>query len=243
MDGLLRIRTPLLYPDGDVIDLFVQSGTQVHVLTDAGETMRWLRTQSLGGKLTDKQRKTVQDVCLTHNVEMFQGELFVSLDGSVELVDAVMRLSQACSRVADLWFTFRFYASRELVDDVAEFLDERSIRYERNVKSFGRSGTPWRTDFNTRTDEAAAMVMVLTTGARSASSRIVEHTAAAWYDLGNMRLNQANLKFVSLFDDTIDVWSDEDFRLLEPISEIAFWSRPAEFVNALHTCPANLTSM
>ncbi len=42
------------------------------------------------------------------------------------------------------------------------------------------------------------------------------------------------LKFLSLFDDTSDVWAEEDFRLLEPLSEIARWSQPDELVRVLH---------
>ncbi|MEI7749169.1 MAG: hypothetical protein WCI81_08845 [Chlorobiaceae bacterium] len=37
----------------------------------------------------------------------------------------------------------------------------------------------------------------------------------------------------SLFDDTSDVWTDEDFKLVEPLSTISRWSRPDEFVNIL----------
>ena len=41
------------------------------------------------------------------------------------------------------------------------------------------------------------------------------------------------LTFVSLFDDTADVWADEDFRLVEPLSMVSRWSRPDEFAAVL----------
>lgn len=41
------------------------------------------------------------------------------------------------------------------------------------------------------------------------------------------------LRFVSLFDDTVDVWRDEDVRLVESLSTISMWSRRDEFVRAL----------
>ena len=41
------------------------------------------------------------------------------------------------------------------------------------------------------------------------------------------------LTFVSLFDDTADVWSDEDFRLVEPLYTVSRWSRPDEFAAVL----------
>lgn len=38
---------------------------------------------------------------------------------------------------------------------------------------------------------------------------------AAWYDLSHMKVGAEPLEFVSPFDDTMDVWSDSDFRLVE----------------------------
>ena len=41
----LRIRTPYLYPDGDVIDLFIKWDERHFTVTDLGETLRWLSMQ------------------------------------------------------------------------------------------------------------------------------------------------------------------------------------------------------
>ena len=38
---------------------------------------------------------------------------------------------------------------------------------------------------------------------------------------------------LSLFDDTVNVWGEEDFRLVESVSDICRWSRPDEFEEAL----------
>ena len=45
------------------------------------------------------------------------------------------------------------------------------------------------------------------------------------------------LTFVSLFDDTADVWADEDFRLVEPLSMVSRWSRPDELAAVLSGAP------
>jgi hypothetical protein len=47
--------------------------------------------------------------------------------------------------------------------------------------------------------------------------------------LSHLKLVQAKLSFVSLFDDTEDVWQEEDFRLVQKLSTVARWSRPDEF--------------
>ncbi|MGH7928243.1 MAG: DUF1828 domain-containing protein, partial [Candidatus Binatia bacterium] len=47
VNGYVRIRTPYLYPDGDVIDLFFSEKNGSYTLTDLGETLGWLKMQSL----------------------------------------------------------------------------------------------------------------------------------------------------------------------------------------------------
>jgi len=43
----IRIQTPFLYPDGDVIDIFDRAEGDAVTLTDLGETLRWLRMQTV----------------------------------------------------------------------------------------------------------------------------------------------------------------------------------------------------
>jgi hypothetical protein len=51
--------------------------------------------------------------------------------------------------------------------------------------------------------------------------------------LSNLKVGPEALQFVSLFDDTMDVWSREDFNLVSELSEIAHWSKPDEFAAKL----------
>ncbi|HPO12196.1 MAG TPA: DUF1828 domain-containing protein [Candidatus Hydrogenedentes bacterium] len=228
-----RIRTPFLYPDGDSIDLFAKQTGGVWTITDLGETLRWLRMQSLSPKRSPKQQAIIEDVALNHGVEFFKGMLVVRCSSMPEYAPAVMRLAQAALRVADLWFSFRNRAVQSVVDEVADFLTERSFPYERGERLVGRSGKIWTPDFHVRVPARSSLVYVLTTGSRSASRPIVEHVLTAWYDLNQLTAGPEGLHCVSLFDDTADVWSDEDFRLVEPLSEVVRWSAPDEFGRVL----------
>lgn len=71
------------------------------------------------------------------------------------------------------------------------------------------------------------------TGSRAAARRVTEHVLADCVDLQHLKLSAVHIEFISLFDDTQDVWSDEDYRLLEPVSDIALWSRPDELERLL----------
>lgn len=232
-DGYVRIRTPYLYPDGDVIDLFLGEKGGVATLSDLGETLRWLRMQSASQHRTKRQESLVQDVRLTTGVELFRGMLMVRLQPGGSLADAVNRLSQAAIRVADLWFTMRTRAIETVTDEVEDLLREREVPFERSPTLVGRSGRKWRVDFQTRLPRRSSLVYVLATGSRAATRGVAEHVLATWYDLSHLKVGPEALNFVSLFDDTVDVWSDEDFRLLEDLSQIARWSRSDELPEIL----------
>lgn len=216
-----RIRTPYLYPDGDIIDVFCKLDGDVITVTDLGETMRWLRMQTVSARRSKKQKALIVDVCLTHGVEFYKGMLVVRWRPGESLADVVQRVAQAALRVSDLWFTFRTRAMESVTDEVADFLVERQFSFDRGEQLLGRSGRTWTVDFHVRTPIRSALVSVLSTGSRSAARRVSEHVLASWYDLNHLAAGPEALKFVSLFDDTVDVWGPEDFKLLEDLSTIA----------------------
>lgn len=229
----IRIRTPLMYPDGGIVDVFVLTRPDGYEVTDFGEALGWLRSQSLSGRFSDKQKRMVEDVCQTLGIELFRGQLVRRCGNVADLSETVMRLAQAVVRVSDLWFTLRTRAVESVADEVRDWLQERRIPFDRGVPHSGRSGRVWTVDYQTRTDERTSLVLLLSTGSRAAARRITEHAVAAWHDLNHMKVTQSHLGFVSLFDDTEDVWQKEDFRLVEDLSTIARWSRPDEVEQTL----------
>ena len=224
--GHVRIRTPFYYPDGGIVDLFVVRQGESLAVTDFGEALGWLRGQSIRGRRSPKQDNLVQDVCQTHGVELFRGQLVARLPGEDCLAATVVRVSQAAVRVSDLWFTMRNRAVESMADEVADFLAERRIAFDRGQKLAGRSGRTWNPDFHTRSPNRSCLMFVLATGSRTAARRVAEHVLAGWHDLAYLRTGASALTFVSLFDDTTDVWAEEDFKLLEPLSEVTWWSEP-----------------
>lgn len=228
-----RIRTPYLYPDGDNIDVFCKPQGEVTLVTDLGETTRWLRMQTVSPRRSPKQRALIEDACLTHGVEFYKGMLLARCRQAEQLSAVVFRVAQAALRISDLWFTYRTRSVESLTDEVADFLAEREFRFDRGEKLTGRSGRVWTPDFHVRSVQRSSLVYVLSTGSRSAARSVVNQVHTAFYDLNQLVAGPEGLKFVSLFDDTADVWSDEDFRLVEQLSTVTRWSQPDEFADAL----------
>ena len=228
-----RIRTPYLYPDGDNIDLFCRVDDHTATVSDLAETTGWLRMQSAASRRSPKQKRLIEDACVTHGVEFYRGMLQARCRPGDGLAQVVTRVAQAALRVSDLWFTFRTQAIQSITDEVAGFLTERRIEFNREHRLAGRSGRGWTIDFHVRTDPRSSLVQVLSTGNRAAAHGVAERVLAAWHDLNHLAAGPEALTFVSLFDDTADVWADEDFRLVEDLSTVSRWSRPDEFAAVL----------
>ncbi len=235
--GQVRVRTPFLYPDGDVIDVYVVERAGRIDVTDFGEALGWLRLQTPATRRTPRQNRLIQDVLLTQGVETFRGQIVARCPKQALVPDGVLRVSQAALRIGDLWYTMRVRSVESLSDQVADVLEERRIPFEREVKLPGRSGRIWTVDFQTRTPERSSLVSVLASGSRAAARRVTEHAVAKWHDLSNLRIGPQAVRFVSLFDDASDVWSSEDFKLVEDLSDVARWSHPEGLLQMLGTAP------
>jgi len=226
---LTRIRTPFLYPDGDFIDVFC---TDDGTVSDCGESTRWLRNQTVSNKRSLGQRRLIDDICQTNGVEFFKG-MVQSRVGNGTVGDAVIRVAQASLRIADIWFTFRSRSIQTVNDDVSAVLTEAGIPFDQSVPLIGRSGRTRTVDFQARAPQRTSLVLVLSTGSRSAANMMIDRAVAEWYDLSHLRLGSEPLQFVSLFDDTLDIWRDSDFKNIEDFSIVARWSAPEQFVDIL----------
>ncbi|MCS7167308.1 MAG: DUF1828 domain-containing protein [Gemmatales bacterium] len=232
-NSYVRIRTPFLYPDGDILDLYVVEQDGNWLITDLGETLRWLKLHTTSPRLTSRQMILVDDACQTHGVEFLRGQIEARCPHGEALADAVFRVAQAAMRIADLWHTFRLRIMPSFAEEVADFLQQHNLSFERNHREVGKSGREWQIDFLVHGGTSRSLVELLTTENRATARRLVEHVLALWFDLQNLRQKPLQYQFVSLFDDTSDVWAEEDFRLLEQISTIQRWSDPEGFLETL----------
>lgn len=233
VNDFIRIRTPYLYPDGDVIDLFLKERGGQYVLTDLGEAQRWLKMQTISPKRSKNQEILIQDTLLTHGVERYRGMLILRIKKEENLAYAVTRLSQAVFRISDIWFTFRTKSFESIVVKVAEFLRDSEIPFEQNKKFQGQSGRPRKVDFYTRHSRHISLINVLNAGSRAAANSRADNVFTAWSDLSYLKGTGKVWQFISLFDDSFEVWTSENIRLLEEVSNIAYWSRRDEFKGML----------
>lgn len=229
----VQIHTPYLFPDGDYIDVFCRIEGDVITVTDLAEATGWLSMQSEALRRSSIQDRLIKDVCMTLSIDFYRGMLQARCQSRDQLAKTVIRVAQGALRVSDLWFTLRTRAVQSMTDDVADFLTEREFRFDRPQKLIGRSGHTRTIDFQVQTKIRSTLVQVLSTANRAAAHRLSEHVLAVWHDLHHLVKTPTAPTFVSLFDDSFDVWDDEDFRLVESVSTVSRWSQPDEFAAVL----------
>lgn len=101
--GAVQVRTPFLYPDGDLIDVFVEPRDSCFLVTDYGETWGQIQMQSFSDELSWDQERMGKKICKRWGIELDRGHLVVLVGDSVHIGDAVHVLGQAATELSGTW--------------------------------------------------------------------------------------------------------------------------------------------
>jgi len=228
MGEMTRIRTPFTYPDGDVIDVYLDKETGA--LTDLGETLRWLRMQTASMSRTVKQQAIIDSVCDSSGLTLVKGEIRKASVEHETLLTDVVNISQCCIRVSDIWFTYRNRAIISVADEVADFLLENDVAFERNKRFAGISGKQLTLDFHI--PKSQALIHVMSTTSTAAKQSKIDHAIRLWYDLTQSKSDQ---KFITVLDDSSNLFDMGEIELLQSASTVAHWSSPTELLDCVAT--------
>jgi len=108
--GHVRIETAFLYPEGGTVDLFIpveHTSRRELCLSDLGRTMEWLLDVQIRPWRSKERQSIVDDALRLYGVRQKGGALELPLASLDDLVPGIIRLGQACIRVADLIYTRR----------------------------------------------------------------------------------------------------------------------------------------
>ena len=127
--GDVRIETPFKYPDGTSIEVFIEADTPLPAvrLSDQGQTTAWLLNLDLKPWLNNRRRVLMEDALHTYGVELSGGKLVLALRDATALPEGVIRMSQACIRVADLSFTLHSSPQSTFFDRLEEDFEDATL--------------------------------------------------------------------------------------------------------------------
>ncbi len=216
----LAIVTPVEYPDGDYVELFVIPEDDGYVLTDLAETTATLASYKFNLKGSQKRFKLFQQILKAHGVHYFQGELRIPFQDESELPQALVRLTQAVVQVSDLLFTMRYGAGTSFREEVEEYLIEHEVRFEPDYSVVGRSGQTYTIDFYVERRKPF-LIQTLSSGSSGYAEVVVSKTVRMWYDLRRL---DGRYRYSSVLDDSTDIWKPSHLEILSDLSEIIVWS-------------------
>jgi hypothetical protein len=218
--GPVRLETTFLYPDGSSVDVFVQQKDPLFpalTLTDLGQTMTWLLDVQVKPWASKKRQRFVEDALRLYGVHQEGGALELPIPSLDGLIPGVVKLGQACVRVADLTYTRRSSLQTGAVDEVEEVLSDVGVTYEPDAELVGRHGSPVRVDFLVHGATTTSAILTLASGNRSQAHALSNEIFSRWYDLD---MPQRQEQRVTVFDDRVDVYRDEDLRRLKDVSDV-----------------------
>jgi hypothetical protein len=221
--GVLRMSTPFLYPNGESIDVFIDSDKQLwedFCLSDRGQTALYLRNAQVFLDTTARRRELVNDILRESGVKLNGLQLTIRprTHEPKEISDAIFRLSQMCVRISDLATHQRLRSSNPFRDDVEDFLEANNFRYTPDVKLppvFGKRDI--RMDFEVRSGNRSSYVNVL-----AAMNDASAHSSAneITIKLTDLKLSDQVIlhKFVTVYNSASNAIRIEDIERLGTLS-------------------------
>lgn len=231
--GHIRIETAFLYPEGSSVDLFIRRDDTLFPqirLSDLGHTMQWLLDVQVRPGLSKKRQAYLEDVLRTYDVKQEGGALEAEIRALDDLPPAIVRLGQACVRVADLYYTRRSSLQVPVTEEVEEVLAEGDLDYEPNKELPGRFGKPIRVDFLVQGRHAQSAVLTWSSANTSQAHIAANEVFRRWWDLDIPNRKEQR---VTVFDDRYDVYRDDDLMRLRNLSDVVGLSDRAALIDLL----------
>lgn len=225
-DLFTQVRTPFVYPDGDYINIYVMRNFDQIIITDAGETFANLSLFGIDIRRSKKRSYILNEVLKNQKVYLKEGELYVIIDNNDlnfynHLSMGIMRLGQAISRISDIIFTQEKPRKNFFVNNVSNFLKEKTINYEMNYKLKGISENEFVFDFYIKHGKTHKIIKTLSADNCYSANSMITNSFRAFYEI--KRTNNV-LKRIALIDDSKDVWEDSWFDLLSEVSLVTNFS-------------------
>lgn len=214
------IYTPYLDPSNDPLSLFIEKLNDHFRISDMTQAFEYLFLHGLEIKENSKL-KWYLDITLNRlRVNLALNELFIDVSKE-EIPDGILRLTEAMRSIEDLVFATKPRSNTDFGDEVADWLKEKGIPFERR-KEFSGASRNVIVDFFIPRRESPALLYAMHAEGRSSANTSANRVVVNWFDLA-----KAGYDFYSIciLDDIVDedVWKDTYATLKTYTDRIIFW--------------------
>ena len=234
--GALRMSTPFLYPNGDRIDVFLESKSN-HLfrdfsLSDFGQTSLYLRSAQVKLDFPAKKKELLDSILAQFGVHLHGGDLIVEIpeSESSDISDAIFRLSQACLRFSDFASHQRLRGENPFKSDVEGFLHASGLTYISDAKPVGRFKNSVAVDFEVFGRERKSYICVLASLTPSAAHTSATETFRKWYDIADSEKDSHEL--ITVYNSTSISHKRADLDRLRNFSKIFAYPSEQDLLKA-----------
>lgn len=218
---MVRLMTPFRYPDGSNIDVFVADSLPMFgkvEVTDFGQTLDWLSDLGIDPSATKRRKLIVDDICRHLGLDFDGWQIKSEPLGFEDVSSALIRVAQACIRVADLIFTQRMLSVSVLKDEVEEFIAGMGLDYEEDAEIPTKNGDRLlRVDFRIMGPRRSSLLQLLPGGSQVTANAIFRR----WYELNRI---DNPYQFLTVYDTKGKAEANpHDLRVLEDLSVVLPW--------------------
>jgi hypothetical protein len=227
----LRVITPYLYPDNDLIEIFVEElpSGQIRV-TDLAETLRHLHARGFDVFESPKRKFMVETIASRVEVEIIHGQLTKTGDIS-QIGDLLFDVIVTARGVSDLIYTSKTFEPATFLEEVEEFLKVNQLPVEPRVKLIGMSGKSYIVHFKV-TIGLPRFLHALSPVAAAGLKPKVDATVRMWVDCNH---DLPPERKVTILNDIDFQWRSYDINILERLSTVQYWTRKQELLRLLKT--------
>jgi hypothetical protein len=233
-NNAFRLATPFRYPNGSKIDVFLYEKSTLireYALSDFGQTTEYLLDLQIKPWTTKKRRQAIDDICDILDVHINGSQLEIHLTESElpKLSEAIVRLVQACIRMADLSLTQKLHSPNLFKEDVEEFIESLDVPYETDKTIPGRFETDVKIDFSVEGKRTRSLVQALSTPNSQLAHSMANEVFRRWYDITDVK---PHYSFITVLDSTVDGLRDDDYARLGELSSVIGFPAQAETLQA-----------
>lgn len=227
----LRIITPYLYPDNDLIEIFVEElpSGQIRV-TDLAETLRHLHARGFDVFESPKRRFMMETIASRAGVDIFRGQLTKTGDIS-QVGDLLLDVIITARGVSDLIYTSKTFEPAAFLEEVEDFLRINELPVEPKVKLVGMSGRSYTVHFRV-TIGLPRFLQALSPVAVAGLKPKVDATVRMWVDCNHDLTPERK---VTILNDVDFEWRLYDINILERLSTVKYWTRRQDLLKLLRT--------
>lgn len=225
------IYTPYLDPSNDPISVFVERHGDRYRISDMTQAYEYLFLHGLEIKPESSQKKHLNIILNRLGISFSENELFVVVPKE-ELADGITHLIDALKTTQDLIFTTKPRKYSDFGEEVASWLRDSGIVFEKKKDYTGASGGIVSVDFVIQTHEEPAFLYALHSESPGYAKDVARRVIVNWIEL-----EKAGYDFYSMciLDDALgeDLW-DASFKLLKTHTrKVVFWDDRDKLKEAL----------